>query len=367
MEGNTPSISVQPFGTTPEGAAVERFSLESGAGLTLRVLTFGATVQALQLPDAEGELADVVLGYATLEEYLAGNRAYLGSTIGRYANRIAGGRFTLDGEAFEISPNEGVKALHGGTVGFDKRVFAVDHAGAEPGRAVLRLSYLSPDGEMGFPGALRVTVTYIVSGENSVRIDYRATTDRTTVVNLTNHTYWNLSGEGAGLIDDHLLTIAARAYTPLDDELIPTGAVEPVAGTALDFTRAAAVGAQLRVGHPQIEIGGGGFDTNYVLDAGVTGSLDLAAELYDPASGRKLEIFTTEPAIQLYTGQHLDGNGRDKSGEPHRARSGIALETQHYPDSVNRPQFPPTTLEPGETFSSSTLWRLTSGPPGRTA
>ncbi len=362
MEDAGPTVTVSPFGTTPAGARIDLCTLASGAGLLLQVMTYGATVQRLLAPDADGDLADIVLGYATLEEYLAGNRAYLGSTIGRCANRIAKGRFALDGETHQVPANEGDIALHGGTVGFDKRVWKVERAAAEPERAVLGLSYTSPDGEMGFPGTLRVDVTYIVSVDNSVRIEYRATTDRATVVNLTNHTYWNLSGEGTGPIDGHLLSLDAGSYTPFDPELIPTGAVEPVAGTALDFRQPVSIGAQLAIGHPQIEFGGGGFDTNYVLDSAAIGSLELAAELSDPASGRVLEIFTTEPAIQLYTGQHLDGNGVGKSGVPHRARSGIALETQHFPDSPNQPQFPTTTLEPGEKFSSSTLWRFSARP-----
>ena len=360
MDAEVPTVAVEPFGTTPAGAGIDLCTLTSGAGLTLQVITYGATVQRLLVPDAAGNLADVVLGYATLEEYVSGNPAYFGSTIGRYANRIAHGRFELGGVAYEVSPNEGDKALHGGAVGFDQRVWKLERAGVEQGRAVLVLSYTSPDGEMGFPGELTVAVTYVVSADNSVRIDYRATADRTTVVNLTNHTYWNLAGEGVGLIDDHVLLLNASTYTPFDPDLIPTGAVEPVAGTALDFRQPATVGAKLTVGDPQIEIGGGGFDTNYVLDPGAIGSLELAAELSEPTSGRLLEIFTTEPAIQLYVGQHLDGTGNGKTGVPHRARSGIAFETQHYPDSVNRPQFPPTTLEPGERFSSSTLWRFSA-------
>ncbi|MGW1544230.1 aldose epimerase family protein [Streptomyces sp. NPDC002309] len=313
------------FGTLSDGTAVHRWTLER-AGVRVRVLSYGGIVQSVELPDRDGRTADVVLGFAGLEGYLEHPGPYLGALVGRYANRIAGGRFPLDGLTYALAQNDGPNSLHGGERGFDKRVWDVT-----PVEHGLRLSRVSGHGEEGFPGRLEVSATYLLDDDGALRIAYEAVTDAPTVVNLTNHTYWNLGGSGdAG---GHELRIAAGRYTPMDGDAIPTGTA-PVEGTRFDFRAARKTGS--------------GYDHNFVLDKGVTGTPVEVAELSDPASGRVLTVATTEPGIQLYTGEHLSG--------PFAPGDGVALETQHFPDSPNRPEFPSTELRPGQVFRSETVY-----------
>ncbi|TXS44966.1 galactose mutarotase [Streptomyces sp. uw30] len=316
------------FGTLSDGTEVHRWTLER-AGVRVRVLSYGGIVQSVEVPDRHGHPADVVLGFAGLEGYLAHPEPYLGALIGRYANRIAGGRFPLDGLTYALEPNTPPSSLHGGARGFDKRVWEV--APVEHG---LRLSRVSPHGEEGFPGRLEVSVTYTLDADGALRIGYEAVTDAPTVVNLTNHSYFNLAGAGSGDAGGHELRLAASRFTPVDDDLIPTGALDEVAGTRFDFREARKVGA--------------GYDHNFVLDKGVTASAQEVAELYDASSGRVLTVATTEPGLQLYTADHL--------AEPFAPGDGIALEAQHFPDSPNRPDFPGTVLRPGEVFRSETVY-----------
>ncbi|CAL9597129.1 aldose epimerase family protein [Streptomyces sp. enrichment culture] len=314
------------FGTLSDGTPVHRWTLER-AGVRVRVLSYGGIVQSAEVPDRDGNTADVVLGFADLDGYVTHPEPYFGALVGRYANRIAGGRFPLDGRTYALAPNEGPNVLHGGARGFDKRVWEM--AAVADG---VRLSRVSPHGEEGFPGRLEMSATYTLDGSGALRIVYEAVTDAPTVLNPTNHSYFNLSGSGhAG---GHELRLAASRITPVDAGLIPTGGLDDVTDTRFDFRRARKVGS--------------GYDHNFVLDKGVTDTAEEVAELYDPASGRVLTVATTEPGLQLYTADHL--------GEPFAPGDGIALETQHFPDSPNRPDFPSTVLRPGEVFRSETVY-----------
>ncbi|MEV0488427.1 aldose epimerase family protein [Streptomyces sp. NPDC050508] len=315
------------FGTLPDGTPVHRWTLER-AGVRVRVLSYGGIVQSVEVPDRDGHVVDVVLGFADLDGYLAHPEPYLGALVGRYANRIAGGRFPLDGVTYSLAQNNAPNSLHGGEHGFDKRLWDV-----EPVEHGLRLGRVSAHGEEGFPGRLDVSVTYTLDESGALRIAYEATTDAPTLVNLTNHSYFNLSGSGnAG---GHELRLAASRFTPVDGDLIPTGALDDVTGTRFDFREPRKVGA--------------GYDHNFVLDKGLTAAPVEIAELHDPASGRVLTVATTEPGIQLYTADHL-------SGGPFSPGDGIALETQHFPDSPNRPEFPSTQLRPGGVYRSETVY-----------
>ncbi|MBH5135462.1 galactose mutarotase [Streptomyces sp. NA03103] len=316
------------FGTLSDGTPVHRWTLER-AGVRVRVLSYGGIVQSAEVPDRDGNTADVVLGFADLDGYLRHPEPYLGALVGRYANRIAGGRFPLDGRTYAVVPNEGPNTLHGGERGFDKRVWDVEAV-----TGGVRLSRVSPHGEEGFPGRLEMSATYTLDGSGALRIGYEAVTDAPTVLNPTNHSYFNLSGSGhAG---GHELRLAASRITPVDAGLIPTGGLDDVTDTRFDFRRARKIGS--------------GYDHNFVLDKGVTDAAEEVAELYDPASGRVLTVATTEPGLQLYTADHL--------GEPFAPGDGVALETQHFPDSPNRPGFPSTVLRPGEVFRSETVYRF---------
>ncbi|MFF7978721.1 aldose epimerase family protein [Streptomyces sp. NPDC007901] len=314
------------FGTLSDGTEVHRWTLER-AGTRVRILSYGGIVQSVEVPDRDGRAADVVLGFAALDGYLEHPGPYFGALVGRYANRIAHARFPLDGVTYALEPNNAPNSLHGGAHGFDKRVWEV--AGVEHG---VRLTRVSPHGEEGFPGRLEVAVTYTLDPSGALRISYEAVTDAPTVVNLTNHSYFNLAGSGnAG---GHELRIAASRYTPVDGDLIPTGALEDVSGSRFDFRTARKVGS--------------GYDHNLVLDKGVTAAAEEIAELHDPASGRTLSVSTTEPGVQLYTAEHLTG--------PFAPGDGVALETQHFPDSPNRPEFPSTRLDPGAVYRSETVY-----------
>ncbi len=331
----------RPFGTTPGGEPVDLFVLGGPDGVEASILTHGAAVQALVAPDRDGRRENVALGFAALDGYVQGAGHYFGATVGRYANRIADARFSLDGVVYDIDRNDGQNCLHGGARGFHARVWDI----VEVADGMLRLRYSSRDGEMGFPGALDVRVEYRLEG-SELRIDYEAATSAPTVVNLTNHTCWNLAGEGSGSVDGHVLTLNASSFTPVDADLIPTGEIRPVNGTPLDFRVATPIGAR-----------GEGYDHNVVIDRR-DDSLMLAARVLEPASGRTLEVLTTEPGMQLYTGTALDGSLIGTSGRPYARGDCIALETQHFPDSPNRPDFPSTVLRPGETFTSTTVYRF---------
>jgi aldose 1-epimerase len=342
------------YGTLPDGTAVRKYTL-AAAHISVGIITNGGIIERIDVPDATGERANVVLGYADLGGY-ARNKPYLGALIGRYANRIARGRFTLDGTSFAVPVNDGVNSLHGGTHGFDKAVWTVEAASATE----LALRYVSLDGEQGYPGTLDARVTYALDGDDGLRIEYTASTDAPTVVNLTNHTYFNLAGEASGDILGHILQLNAGRYTPVDACFIPTGELALVDGTPFDFRRPRAIGERIREGHPQTVIGRG-YDHNWVLDRPAGDPLSLAATAVDPVSGRRLDIFTTEPGVQFYSGNYLDATEVGSSGKIYRQSAGFALETQHFPDAPNVASFPTTVLRPGHIFCSTTVFRFHAG------
>lgn len=348
-------IRREPFGTTADGHAVERFTLASISGVTIAVLSFGGVIQSIVIPDRAGALADVTLGYDTLPEY-ENDKSYLGALVGRYANRIRGGRFVLDGHEYTLAQNAGGNSLHGGARGFNKYVWDVEpfEEGDDLG---LVLQHVSPDGDEGYPGTLRVRVTYRLTARGELVIDFAATTDRATPVNLTQHAYFNLAGTGTGDILGHQLELSASRFTPVDASLIPTGELRSVRGTPFDFSTPERVGARIGANDEQLRLAGG-YDHNFVLDRAAAAGLTLAARLTDPVSGRGLDIHTTEPGIQFYTGNFLDGTVNGKGGIPHRYRSGLALETQHFPNSPNEPSFPNTILRPGAEHRSRTVYHF---------
>jgi len=352
--GAEPSITKEPYGSVG-GRSVERYTLTNGR-FRVRILTYGGILQTVETPDRHGRLANVTLGFGTLDGYVTSkNPAYFGALIGRYGNRIAQGRFTLDGRTYQLAVNNDPNSLHGGTVGFDKRVWSATPVTGD-NTVALRLSYVSPNGEENYPGTLRTTVTYTITKNRGIRIDYHATTDKATVVNLTNHAYWNLGGEGTGTIDDHKLRLEASRYTPVDATLIPTGKLDPVAGTPMDFRKPTAIGARNRSNFQQI-VYGRGYDHNWVLDRRSSG-LEVAARVSDAASGRTLTVSTTEPGIQFYGGNFLDGTLYGPSGRAYRQGDGLALETQHFPDSPNHANFPSTVLRPGQVLRSTTVYQF---------
>jgi aldose 1-epimerase len=349
------TITKEPWGSTAEGQ-VDRYTLTNGNGMRVRIITYGGIIQTIEVPDRRGRNANVALGFNNLTDYVERN-PYFGCITGRYANRIARGRFTLDGVTYQLPINNPPNSLHGGTVGFDKHIWRTTPFRRDDGGVGLVMRFTSPHGDQGYPGTLATTVTYTLTPHNSIRMDYRATTDRPTVVNLTNHTYFNLQGEGSSAILDHKLFLNADRYTPVDATLIPTGQLAPVAGTPFDFNQATVVGARIRNSHPQLVIGRG-YDHNWVLDRPNSTSLVVAARLTDPDSGRVLTVHTTEPGIQVYTGNFLDGTLVGTSGRMYRQGDGIALETQHFPDSPNKPNFPSTVLRPGQVFKSTTIFEF---------
>lgn len=344
------SVTRAPFGATPDGRPVELITLASPGGITLRAMTYGATITALEVPDRTGQLGDVVLGHDALDGYVRAS-PYFGAVVGRYANRIAKGRFTLDGLTHTLAVNNAPNALHGGIRGFDKVVWTAETFQSDSSAGVA-FRYVSRDGEEGYPGTLDVTVTYELAREGIVSISYEATTDKATPVNLTQHAYFNLAG--AGDILGHEVTIGAARFLPVDPTLIPTGRFAPVAGTPFDFTTPHAIGARIGADHAQLRAGGG-YDHTWVLDR-VGDGLAFAARVRDPVSGRTLEIRTTEPGVQFYTGNFLDGTITGKRGVVYAHRTGFCLETQHFPDAPNQPAFPSTILRPGGTYRSRTTW-----------
>jgi aldose 1-epimerase len=341
-----------PFGKMPDGQGVDCFTLKSAAGMEIRTINYGCALASIRVPDREGKLADVVLGCDTLEGYLQ-NRSYLGAVCGRYSNRIAAGRFTLDGKAYELATNNGVNHLHGGRRGFDKYVWAAQ--GFENGdtRGVV-FTHVSPDGDEGYPGTLRLRVTYTVSDRNELTVDYHATTDKPTVVNLTQHSHFNLAGAGTGDILAHEALINADHFTPVGETLIPTGDLAPVAGTPFDFRKLTRVGERIQDPHVQIQRGRG-YDHNYVLNRKGEG-LVHAARIVEPRSGRSLDVHTTEPGMQFYTGSYFNGSIVGKGGAAYQPYYGLCLETQHFPDSPNQPHFPTTVLRPGQELNTRTVF-----------
>jgi aldose 1-epimerase len=344
------SVQTSVFGKLPDGTTVDLYALTNANGLTARITTYGTIITQLHVPDRRGELGDIVLGFDNLEQYLR-RHPYFGCTVGRVANRIAKGRFTLDGKNYALATNNGPNHLHGGLRGFDKMVWK-----AEPqAGAAVKFTYSSPDGEEDYPGTLAVAVTMTLTDANELRLDYCATTDKPTPVNLTNHSYFNLAGEGSAL--DHELMIAADHYTPSDSALIPTGDIKPVKDTPLDFTTPQPIGSRFA----QLHTNPVGYDDNYVLNAGGK-DLALAAHVYEPGSGRLMEVHTTQPGVQFYTANFLDGSLTGKRGVVYRQHTAFCLETQHFPDSVNQPTFPSVILRPGQTYRHSTVHKFLTRP-----
>ncbi|MCI0509274.1 MULTISPECIES: aldose epimerase family protein [Chromohalobacter] len=364
MTTQTPSVEKQRFGQLPDGRKVEAYHLRNGHGIDMTVITYGGIITSLRTPDAQGNVDDIVLGFDSLEGYRSDayrqSNPYFGALIGRYGNRIAEGRFMLDGTTYELATNDGPHHLHGGDKGFDKRLWQAHSFENDTGVGV-ELRYTSEDGEEGYPGRLDTRVTYTLTADDEVIIDYHATTDKATPVNLTQHSYFNLAGEGSGSIVDHRLMLNADAFTPVDDTLIPTGELRDVAGTPFDFRDATPIGARIGEENTQL-VYGQGYDHNFVLvrDDASAGELVTAARVVAPQSGRVLEIATTEPGIQFYSGNFLDGTLIGKGGDAYEKRSGFALETQHFPDSPNQAGFPSTILAPGETYESRTVWRFST-------
>ena len=357
-QGMRGTIRKQSFGKTASGEQIDLYSLTNKKGMEVSITNFGATVVNLHVPDRAGKVADVVLGFDTLEGYESG-KSYFGATVGRYANRIGGGQFSIGGKPYTLPKNNGNNTLHGGIVGFNKRVWKAREIPSKEGEA-LELSYLSTDGEEGFPGNLSVKVVFTLPADrNDLKIDYTASTDKDTVLNLSNHSYFNLAGEGNDDILDHVLTLHAKQFTPVDKTLIPTGELRDVAGTPLDFTSAAAIGKRINENYEQL-LFGKGYDHNWVLGSNSGHGLTVAAEAYDPKSGRKLEVLTTEPGIQFYSGNFLDGTVKGKGNKAYAQRAAFCLETQHFPDSPNHPNFPSTLLKPNSVFHSQTVFRFSA-------
>ncbi|WP_425144935.1 aldose epimerase family protein [Deinococcus sp.] len=344
---------VQDWGHLPGGRPVHLYTLHNGRGLSVQLSDYGARIVRVRTPDRSGHLGDVTLGHDSLAPYLDRAQApYFGAVVGRFANRVAAGHFRLDGREYRLGLNDGPNALHGGASGFDARLWTARLDGG-----ALELSLISADGDEGYPGRLEVRVRYSLSAADELSIEYRASSDAPTHLNLTNHAYWNLQGGGAGDVLGHELSIAADAYTPVDATLIPTGELAAVDGTPFDFRAAHPIGERIGSSDPQLRRAGG-YDHNFVLSGGVTAQPRHVATLYDPASGRQMEVQTTEPGLQFYSGNFLDGSIVGRGGSMYRRNSALCLETQHFPDSPNRPEFPGTVLRPGEIFASRTVYRF---------
>ncbi len=343
------AVKREPFGKMPDGKPVERFTLTNANGVELKAISYGGIITSLRVPDRTGKLDDIVLGFDTLDGYLK-DHPFFGAIIGRYGNRIGNAQFTLDGKTYKLAANNNGQHLHGGVKGFDKVLWTVEPVGNNG----LAFTRTSPDGEEGYPGNLRMRVTYTLTDKNELIVEYHATTDKATPVNLTQHSYFNLAGHSSGDILGHELTLNADRYTPVNDKLIPTGELAPVAGTPFDFRKPIAIGARINDAHPQLKAGLG-YDHNWVLNRKGAG-LELAARVHEPKTGRTLEITTTEPGIQFYAGNFLDGTLTGKGGAVYKHRTGFCLETQHYPDSPNQPKFPTTTLKPGAEYRTRTVF-----------
>jgi len=338
------------FGKTKEGEAVDIFTLQNSKGMKVRLITFGASIQSIEVPDNKGKMSDVIVGFDTVEGFLT-EHPYFGGTIGRVCNRIGNAKFSLDGKEFALASNNGPHSLHGGKKGFDRKNWAAESFVTTIDRGV-RFTRTSPDGEEGYPGNLQVAVVFTLSNDNALRIDYEASTDKATPVNLTNHAYFNLAG--AGTILDHSVMINAKQQTATDETLIPTGKIESVEGSALDFTKTAKIGARIK----EIKATPVGYDHNYVLDASSKDLKAPAAIVKESTSGRVMEVYTTEPGLQFYSGNFLDGTIKGKKGVVYNQYNGLCLESQHFPDSINKAAFPTTVLKPGEKFKSSTIYKF---------
>jgi len=348
-------ITRAPFGVLANGDSVHVFTMTNANGVEVRALDYGGIIQSIRTPDRNGKFADIVLGFDTLDKYVK-DSPYFGAIIGRFANRIARGKFTLDGKSYTLAVNNGVNALHGGLVGFDKVVWHAEALTSDPSSVGLLFTHTSPDGDQGYPGALKVRVTYMLNNSNELVIGYEATTDKPTIINLTNHSYFNLAGAGTGDVLKHLVTINADSMTPIDSTMIPTGQVEAVAGTPFDFRAPMAIGTHINDDNQQLKFAGG-YDHNFVLNRKDTTSLVHAARVLDPTTGRLIDVYTTEPGLQFYTGNFLDGSFAGIGGV-YKHRYGFTLETQHYPDSPNHPNFPSVVLRPGQRFHSETVFRF---------
>jgi len=352
------NMQKQSFGTTADGQAVDLYTLTNKNGMEVSITNYGGTVVSLKAPDNQGKMDDIVLGYDKIADYEAGKN-YFGAIIGRYGNRIGKAKFSIGKSNYTLAKNNGENTLHGGNVGFNKRVWTAKDVSAPTGKA-LQLTYLSKDGEEGFPGNLECKVVYTLTEQNSLKIEYSATTDKETVVNLTNHSYFNLAGQGSGDVLQHHLLLHADRFTPVDAGLIPTGELRPVKGTPFDFSTPTAIGARIDKDEEQIKLGMG-YDHNFVLSRGIkNGALALAAVVHEPKTGRVLEVWTTEPGVQFYTGNFLDGTGTGKGGKPYARRNAFCLETQHFPDSPNHPAFPSTLLKPGAHYHTTTVYKFSA-------
>jgi aldose 1-epimerase len=352
----TSNVKKQAYGKMPDGTPVDLYTLSNPKRMQAGIITYGGTVVSLTAPDRGGRYADIVLGMDDLAGYMKQTN-YLGATIGRYGNRIGKAQFKLDGKVYSLPKNNGENTLHGGPNGFDKRVWKAREVQSPDGQA-LELTYLSKDGEEGFPGNLSVTVVYTLTPKDELKIDYTATTDKPTVVNLTNHSYFNLAGHGEGDILQHQVMIKADRFTPTDAGMIPTGELRAVKGTPFDFKTATAIGARIGQNEEHLKLGGG-YDHNWVLNKGA-GGMTKAAEVHEAKTGRVMEVWTTEPGMQFYTGNFLDGKLRGKGGKIYPHRGGFCMETQHYPDSPNKPNFPTTELKPGATYRTTTIYRFSA-------
>jgi aldose 1-epimerase len=351
-------ITKETWGKTATGETVERYTLTNAKGASVQIITLGGTVTSIKVPDRAGALGEVTLGFDSLEGYLKPH-PFFGVLVGRYGNRIGNATFTLDGKTYTLAKNNGENSLHGGRKGFDKYVWKAREVPSRDGLAI-ELTHVSPDGDEGFPGALTATVVYTWTDANGLRIDYTATTDKPTVVNLTNHAYFNLSSGAASTILDHELMLAADHFTPVDKGLIPTGEIRAVKGTPFDFTTSRKIGQHIDATDEQIQFGGG-YDHNFVLK-GNAGSMRMAARVVERTSGRVMDVTTTEPGVQFYTGNFLDGTLVGRGGKTYGKRAGFCLETQHYPDSPNKPKFPSVVLRPGEKYRTSTQYTFSVGP-----
>jgi aldose 1-epimerase len=353
---SAPSTVLQAEIKSEDFDSIQLYTLTNASGMTVRVTNYGAIITSILVPDRSGKMADIALGYNRVEDYMnAVDKPYFGAIVGRYGNRIAKGKFTLNGQTYSLAVNNGPNHLHGGVIGFDKVVW---DAKLSSSSNAIELSYASKDKEEGYPGNLNLKVTYTLGDDNSLKVDYHATTDKATPVNVTQHTYFNLKGEGEGTILDHELMLNAKQYTPVDEGLIPTGQMPAVVGTPFDFTTAKPIGRDIAKEDEQLKFGLG-YDHNFVLDKGnQPNGLTVAAKVYEPTTGRTMEIQTTEPGIQFYCGNFLDGRLKGKSGKSYVHRGGFCLETQHYPDSPNQANFPSCILKPGETFQSTTVFKF---------